>query len=94
MVLPDDNLSTTSHQAQHWPSIPSNLMTGISAEDNGNEADGMEAGIQEELVNALTSTQPITWEQVQSATSSDSEMMTLLESIEEGCPEQRSSLPQ
>ena len=94
MPLPDDNHANISHQAQHWPSIPSNMMAGISIEDCGEETDRMETCIQEALVHALTAAQPITWDQLRTATSSDEDMMTLIETIEEGFPEQRHSLPQ
>ena len=94
MPLPGDNHANISHQAQHWPSIPSNMMAGISIEDCGEETDRMETCIQEALVHALTAAQPITWDQLRTATSSDEDMMTLIETIEEGFPEQRHSLPQ
>lgn len=94
MPLPDDNHANISHQAQHWPSIPSNMMAGISVEDYSEETNRMETCIQEALVHALTAAQPITWDQLRIATSSDEDMMTLIETIEEGFPEQRHSLPQ
>ena len=94
MPQPDDNHANISHQAQYWPPIPSNMMAGIAVEDCGEETDRMETYIQEALVHALTAAQPITWEQLRIATSSDEDMMTLIETIEEGFPEQRHSLPQ
>ena len=92
MLLPDDNHANISHQGQHSPSIPSNLLAGISADDGGHEAEQMEECIQEALAQALMSAQPLTWEQVQAATAMDDDMLTLLECIEDGFPEQRHSL--
>ena len=65
MPLQDDSHASISHQGQHWPSIPSNLLAGVSVDDGGHEADQMEDCIQEVLAQALTSAQPLTWEQVQ-----------------------------
>ena len=89
MLLPDDSHANISHQGQHSPSIPSNLLAGISADDGGHEAEQMEECIQEALAQALMSAQPLTWKQVQAATAMDDD---LLECIEEGFPEQRHSL--
>ena len=94
MPLPDDNHANISHQAQYWPPIPSNMMAGITVEDCSEETARMEACIQAALVHALTAAQPITWEKLRIATSSDEDMMTLIETIKEGFPEQRHSLPQ
>ena len=49
--------------------------------------------IQESLASALTSNQPLTWEQVQTATTSDEDMILLLSLIEDGFPEQRCMVP-
>ena len=92
MVLPDDVHAITSHRTQIRPSIPFMLMSGVSTDDCDEEADMMEQVIQDSLIQALSSTQPITWEQVQTATAADADMQILLEAIEDGFPDQRSSL--
>lgn len=92
MLLPDDAHSITNHTTQPSPMIPTNLMAGI-ATDETNTSDSMDATIKESLVSALTSNQPLTWEQVQTATASDDDMMTLLSTIEDGFPGQRCLVP-
>ena len=96
MILPDDAHTITSHQPQLRPSIPSILMSGISSDDCDADADAdwMEHIIQDSLAQALSSTQPLTWEQVQTATAADTAMQDLMEAIEDGFPDRRSSLPQ
>ncbi len=58
------------------------------------DADWLEHIIQDSLIQALSSTQPLTWEQVQTATAADTTMQDLMEAIEDGFQDCRSSLPQ
>ena len=80
MILQDDQ--------QHLH-IPSTLMSGLTIEST----DTIEECLTEECIANLTATQPITWEQLKEATTSDEQMLLLIDTIEEGFPEHRSTTP-
>ena len=74
--------------------IPTQLIAGINTEGHSHL---MENGLQETLLSTLHSTHTVNWEQVQTATSSDDNMLLLLSTIEDGIPAllpQRISLQQ
>ena len=75
--------------------IPEIVLNGPHSPNYTPEAtDESEILLQESLSSALSSTSVITWEDVQTATSSDQDMNRLLESIEDGIPEDRLQMPQ
>ena len=75
--------------------IPEIVLNGPHSPNYTPEAtDESEILLQESLSSALSSTSVITWEDVQTATSSDQDMNRLLESIEDGIPEDRLQIPQ
>lgn len=92
MNLPDDTHAITDSPRSPPTQIPTALMAGIST-DNTPPSVQMELALQESLISTLTSTQPISWEQVQTATLSDENMTILLSHIENGFPDQRHQLP-
>jgi hypothetical protein len=93
LVLQDD-VHAVLHQAPtHWPQPPTPLLSGISLIDSPDDSEDMETILQDSLVLALTSTHPISWEQVQTATAEDADMLLLMHTIEDGLLDQRSSLP-
>lgn len=73
--------------------IPTQLIAGINTEDQLH-SHLMENGLQETLLSTLHSTHTVNWEQVQTATSSDDNMLLLLSTIEDGIPALKSDLPQ
>ena len=71
--------------------IPTALMAGVITDEPRDES--TDDVIQESLASALTANQPLTWEQVQTATTSDEDMILLLSLIEDGFPEKRCMVP-
>jgi thiamine pyrophosphate-dependent acetolactate synthase large subunit-like protein len=90
MILPDDVLEVTTHRPS--PTIPTSLMAGV-LRDEPNHSEDRDQEIQGTLAAALTSSQPITWEQVKAATASDQTLTSLMDQIEAGFPEKKSSCP-
>ena len=90
MHLQDD---VSSVSVQHHPTIhiPSQLMAGLSTVSH--DEDPMETLLHESLISTLSATSITTWEEVQTATSSDETMSTLLDTIEEGWPDTRLQTP-
>lgn len=84
MVLEDD-----LHSIKR-PRIPTSLMAGIS-EDSTNIADDVDTSMKSSLTAALSTSHATTWDDVQEATNSDDTMLMLLDTIESGFPEKRSS---
>ena len=96
MGLQDDIQSIKdSSGIAHTPPlyIPTQLIAGINTEDQLH-SHLMENGLQETLLSTLHSTHTVNWEQVQTATSSDDNMLLLLSTIEDGIPALKSDLPQ
>ena len=67
-------------------------MAGISSEYT--PLPDQESDLQESFTSALYTTNMVTWEPVQVATSSDDNMLLLTNAIEDGFPESRHMLPQ
>lgn len=90
MHLQDD---VSSVSVQHHPSIhiPSQLTAGLSTASQ--DEDPMETLLHESLISTPSATSITTWEEVQTATSSDETMSTLLDTIEEGWPDTRLLTP-
>lgn len=89
MALQDD---MDSADCVHSPlQIPTILMAGITMDEDTTE--NIDDPIKESLISALTSSSPITWEQIQSATASDQTLSTLLTQIEKGFPDKSSMVP-
>ena len=93
LVLQDDVHAVLDQAPTRWPQPPTSLLSGISLIDSLDDSEDMETILQDSLVLALTSTHPISWEQVQTATAEDADMLLLMHTIETGFPDQRSSLP-
>ena len=87
LVLQDDVHAVLDQAptAGHSPPLPYSLASFDDSED-------MVTILQDSLVLALTSTHPISWEQVQTATAENADMLLLTHTIETGFPDQRSSL--
>ena len=86
-----DDISALSVQQHPQVRIPSQLMTGSHSVSS--DEDPMETKLQESLISALSATTITTWEEVQTATSSDAIMSTLLDTIEDGWPDTRLLTP-
>ena len=86
MILHDDTHGITDDITTPIVTIPSQLMAGVSLDDQ-KSAIQMEDKLQESLMCSLHTTNSVTWEQVQIATSSDDTMTLLLSAIENGFPE-------
>ncbi len=67
-------------------------MAGLSTDDTPLSST-IETTLQESLAATFTSALPIGWEQVQTATSSDDDMLLLLDTIENGFPDKRHLTP-
>ena len=72
--------------------IPTQLMVGVCTDDQLLSIH-METQLQASLSASLHSTHSVTWEQVQTTTSSDENMLLLLSTIEDGIPEQKHQVP-
>ena len=90
IILLDEVLEVITHR--HSPTIPTSLMAGV-LRDELNDLEDREQEFQGTLAAALTSSQPITWEQVKAATASDQTLTSLMDQIEAGFPEKKSSCP-
>ena len=91
MVLHDDIHSIQDNTAIPPPHIPTQLMAGICTDDQLHSI-RTENQLQESLLSSLHSTHTVNWEQFQTATSSDDNML-LLSTIEDGIPEFKHQLP-
>ncbi len=85
MLLTDDVHSITDSVTTPACHVPSQLMTGISPSDQKTSS-LMENKMQDSLIYSLHTTTSITWEQVKTATASDTTMCLLLSTIEDGFP--------
>ena len=92
MVLHDDIHSMQDSTATPPPHIPTQLIAGICIDDQLHSIRA-ENQLQESLLSSLHSTHTVNWEQVQTATSSDDNMLLLLSTIEDGIPELKHQLP-
>lgn len=92
MPLPDDTHAITNSQPSPPSTIPTALMAGLSTDDTPLSST-IESTLQESLAATFTSALPIGWEQVQTATSSDDDMLLLLDTIENGFPDKRHLTP-
>ena len=90
-----DDISSASHRQHPITSVPNIVLSGPHSTPSAATqiADDSETLLQESLVSALNSTSVLTWEDVQTATSSDPVMTTLLETIEDGIPETLLHMP-
>ena len=86
MVLHDDIHSIQDGTTIPPLRIPTQLIAGICTDDQlcSLQTDNQ---LQESLTSSLHSTHTVNWEQVQTATSSDDNMLLLLSTIEDGIPE-------
>ena len=92
MVLHDDIHSIQNDTTIPPLHIPTQLMAGVCTDDQLSSIQ-MEKQLQESFTASLHSTHSITWEQVQTATTSDDNMLLLLSAIEDGIPELKHQLP-
>ena len=92
MVLHDKIHSIQDSTAAPPPRIPTQLIAGICTDDQLHSI-RTENQLQESLLSSLHSTHTVNWEQVQTATSSDDNMLLLLSTIEDGIPELKHQLP-
>ena len=92
MVLHDDIHSMQDSTATPPPHIPTQLIAGLCIDDQLHSI-RTENQLQESLLSSLHSTHTVNWEQVQTATSSDDNMLLLLSTIEDGIPELKHQLP-
>ena len=92
MVLPDDIHTIADIPAQPPLHIPNQLIAGTSIEDDTSHA-RLEEHVLVSAMSSLQSIHTITWEQVQTATSSDHIMNSLVSTIEDGLPEKKHLLP-
>ena len=92
MVLHDDIHNIQDSTAIPPPHIPTQLIAGICTADQL-YAIRTENQLQESLLSSLHSIHTVNWEQVQTATSSDDNMLLLLSTIEDGIPEFKHQLP-
>ena len=92
MILHDDLQGISDWTTTPPITIPIQLMAGISSEYT--PLPDQESDLQESFTSALHSTNMVTWDQVQVATSSDDNMLLLTNAIEDGFPESRHMLPQ
>ena len=72
--------------------IPTQLMAGVCTDDQLYPSE-TENQVQESLVSSLNSAHTVNWEQVQTATSSDDNMLLLLSITEDGIPDNKHQLP-
>ncbi len=92
MVLHDD-IHSVQHETAFPPlHIPTHLIAGVCTEDQICSA-RMEDQLLKSLQHSLHSTHVVSWEEVQTATSSDDDMLLLLSTIEDGMPEHKHQLP-
>ena len=92
MQLSDD-ISHISHlTVPPALTIPIQLLAGIYFEDR-QLSDDMENNLMHSAAAQLKDIQTVTWNQVRTATSSDTDMLTLLSIIEEGMPNYRCQFP-
>ncbi len=73
--------------------IPTQLIAGNNTDDQLH-SHLMENRLQDTLLSTLHSTHTVNWEQVQTPTSSDDNMLQLMSTIEDGIPALKSDLPQ
>ena len=92
MVLHGDIHSIQDSTAIPPPHIPTQLIAGICTADQLH-AIRTENQLQESLLSSLHSIHTVNWEQVQSATFSNNNMLLLLSTIEDGIPEFKHQLP-
>ena len=96
-----DDVSGVSHTSQPQIRIPDHILAGPHSvhSEISQTTDDSETLLQESMISTLDTistldaTSVITWEEVQTATSSDQSMTILLEAIEEGLPESRLQMP-
>ena len=90
-----DDVSSIPHQLHPQINIPDLVLTGPHSifSDANQLMDDSETLLQESLIATLDATSVVTWEEVQTATSSDPTMSMLLEAIEDGLPETRLQMP-
>ena len=81
LVLQDDVHAVLDQAPTRWPQPPTSLLSGISLIDSLDDSEDMETILQDSLVLAMTSTHPISWEQVQTATAEDADMLLLTPSL-------------
>ena len=92
MILHDDIHNLQDNTATPSLHIPIQLIAGICTDDQPHST-RIENQLQESLISSLHSTHIVNWEQVQTATSSDDDMLLLLSAIEDGIPEMKHQLP-
>ena len=92
LVLHDDVHNIRDDTTIPPPPIPTNLIAGVCTDDQLH-AIQMENQLQESLISSLHYTHTVDWEQVQTATSSDENMLLLLSTIEDGLPEFKHQFP-
>ena len=92
LALPDDVYHVADTPTQPPIRIPSQLIAGVCIEDKTQHTD-LEDSLQASAISSLQSIRTINWDQVQTATSSDNTMNSLLSIIEDGLPEKKHLLP-
>lgn len=91
MILHDDIHSISDNITTPCLHIPTQLMAGACTDDQLYPTQ-TESQIEESLISSLNSTHTVNWEQVQTATSSDDNMLLLLSAIEDGIPDLKHKL--
>ena len=94
MELSDDDISYITSDSLVSPglNIPLQLFAGVLCDDQL-PSDDMEAALRHSAAAQLEDIQIVDWNQVRIATSSDTDMHSLLSIIENGMPDQRCQLP-
>ena len=91
MILHDDTHSIQNGTTTPPLHIPTQLIASVCT-DNQSHSTQTKTQVQELLFSSLNSICTINWEQVQTATSSDYNMLLLLSTIEDGIPEYKYQL--
>ena len=92
MQLSDDVFHISHFTLSLKLNIPLQLIAGIHLEDQ-QLCDDMENSFMYSMAAQLQDIHTVNWNQVRTATSSDTDMLLLLSTIEEGMPDHRSQLP-
>ena len=92
MQLSDDVFHISHFTLSPELNIPLQLIAGIHLEDQ-QLCDDMENNLMHSMAAQLQDIHTVNWNQVRTATSSDTDMLLLLSTIEEGMPDHRSQLP-
>ena len=92
MQLSDDVFHISHFTLSPELNIPLELIAGIHLEDQ-QLCDDMENSLMHSIAAQLQDIHTVNWNQVRIATSSDTDMLLLLSTIEEGMPDHRRQLP-